>query len=450
MTNLSSPRRPARFARQLALAVALASGTALLAVPGFADVAYAQKKKKDEKQEAAKPVYSKAFVDAYTPLETAIKAPGADVVSLKPQINALAPLAVSPDEKLVTGVLMYNAAIGAKDPVLQLQGVELMLASGKPAGDELSRYNVVASQIAGQLEQFDKARGYLQKAIDSGYSPQGISIADLQLSMAEFYFSEKRDQEGLNYLSEAIAARKAQGASVDERWYRRGVAVAYNGEIVPQVYDFVEGWVSTYPTTANWRDAVNLTRNLNEFEAPIMLDLFRLGDRVDSINAKNDYVYYIEAADTRRLPAEVKRVIDEAYTRGVIAKGSDSWIEEQYKLASGLVVQDKTALPVLERDANAPTAQLRTVLAAADAFLSHDEFAKAAGFYERALGMTGADRNLVLSRLGIAQVGVGNFAGARESFAKVEGPRVPVARLWSAYAGQKAAEASATAPATGG
>ena len=35
LTDLSSPRRPASLARQLALAVALASGTAVLAVPGF-------------------------------------------------------------------------------------------------------------------------------------------------------------------------------------------------------------------------------------------------------------------------------------------------------------------------------------------------------------------------------------------------------------------------------
>ena len=79
MTNLSSPRRPkllaGGFARQLALAVALASGTAVLAVPGFTDAAYAQKKKKkDEAADAAKPVYSKEFVEAYKALEAQIKA----------------------------------------------------------------------------------------------------------------------------------------------------------------------------------------------------------------------------------------------------------------------------------------------------------------------------------------------------------------------------------------
>ncbi|MFM7348785.1 MAG: hypothetical protein ACKO01_04780 [Erythrobacter sp.] len=438
MTNLSSPRRPARLARQFALAAALASGTVLLAVPGFAYAALAQKKK-DDKEAPAKPVYSKEFVAAYAPIETALKAPGADPNVIKPQVVALAPLAKSPDEQLAVGVMMYNTGIIAKDTALQYQGVGLMLASNKATPAEQGRYNLVASQLASQSKQYDKAREYLQKAIDLGFTDANIKPADLKLSMAELYFSEQRDVDGLKYLADAIAAQKAQGVKVDERWYKRGVSVAYNGQIVPQVYDFVQGWVVDYPSEANWRDAVNLTRNLNDYEAPIMLDLFRLGDRVGSLNAKNDYLSYVEMADTCRLPAEVKRVIEEAYSRNVVPKGSDSWVEEQYKLANSLIAQDKTALPGLERDANAPTAQLRTVMAAADTLLGYGEYGKAAAFYEKALGLPGADKNLVLTRLGIAQVGLGNHAAAQQTLAKIEGNRVPVARLWSAYAAQQAA-----------
>jgi hypothetical protein len=107
-------------------------------------------------------------------------------------------------------------------------------------------------------------------------------------------------------------------------------------------------------------------------------------------------------------------------------------------MANGLVAEDRTALPVLERDANAPTAQLRTVLAAGEAFLSHSEYAKAAVFYQKALGMPGADRNLLQTRLGIAQIGLGQSDAARETLGKVEGPRALVAQMWAAYAGQKA------------
>ena len=444
MTNMSSTRRPARIARQFALAVALAAGTAVLAVPGFTDAAYAQKKKKGEEAtaEATKPVYTPAFVKAYQALDAKINAPGAAIAALKPEIDALVPLAATPDDKLALGGLLFNAGINGKEVPLQLQGAETMLASGKTKPEEVGRYNVVAFQLANELQQYEKARGYLQKAIDLGYSAPNVTIADLQMNMAELFFAEERNLEGLKVLSDAIAAKKAAGQPVDAKLYRRGVTVAYKNEIVPQIYEFVEGWVADYPTPENWRDAVNLTRNLNEFEGPVLLDLLRLGKKVGTLKDKNDYIFYVEAADTRRLPQEVKSVIDDAYATGAIPKGSDSWIEEQYKTASGLVGADKAGLPALERDANAPTAKLRTVMAAGDTFLSYGEYAKAVGFYEKSLTLPDVDRDSSLTRLGIAQIGAGNFEAARATFAQVSGLRAPIARLWAAYAGQQAKPAA--------
>lgn len=450
MTNLSSPRRPkflaASLARQLALAVALASGTAVLTVPGFADAAHAQKKKKkdDEKAAAAQPQYSKAFVDAYQAIETSLKAPTADITALKPQIAALGPLAVSPDEKLALGGMLFNAGITGKDLVMQLDGAEMMLASGKVKPEEVGRFAFVASQLATSLQQYDKSRTYLQQAIDLNYSAPNVSTDDVKLNMAELYFTQDQNAEGLKYLKGIIEARKAAGQPIDPKWYRRGVQVAYTNEIVPDIYEFVQGWVITAPTPDNWRDAVNLTRNLNDYDGPVLLDLLRLGKKIGTLKDKNDYIFYIEAADTRRLPMEVKSVIDEANATGVIAKGADPWVDEQLKTASGLIAEDRAALPSLERDANAPTARLRTVLAAGDTFLSYGEYAKAVGFYEKALTMPEVDRDLALTRLGIAQIGSGNADAARATLAQVQGQRAPIAMLWSAYASQTAGGASAS------
>lgn len=447
MTNMSSPRRPARLARQFALAVALAAGTAVLAVPGFADAAYAQKKKKgeEEAEAAGKPVYTPAFVKAYQPLDAKLKAPGASIAALKPEIDALVPLAVTPDDKLALGGMLFNAGITGKDYALQLQGAETMLASGKTKPEDTGRYNVVAFQLANELKQYDKARSYLQKAIDLNYSGPNLSVADLQMNMAELYFTEGRNEEGLTYLSEVIAQKKAAGQPVEAKLYRRGVAVAYSNEIVPQIYEFVEQWVADYPTPENWRDAVNLTRNLNDFDGPVLLDLLRLGKKVGTLKEKNDYIFYVESADPRRLPQEVVSVIDDAYATGVIPKGSDSWIEEQYKSANGLIAADKAALSGLERDANAPTAKLRTVMAAGDTFLSYGEYAKAAAFYEKSLTLADADRDTSLTRLGIAQIGAGNVDAAIATFKQVSGQRAPIARLWSAYAEQQTKPAMAAA-----
>lgn len=458
MTHLTSPRRRSgSLARQFALALALASGTAVLAVPGFTDAAYAQKKKKkDEAPEAAKPVYSKEFVQAYQPVEAALKAPAVDYAVLKPQVLALVPLAVSPDERQALGGMIYNAGISSKDPAMQLQGVDMMLASGKIQPADAGRFNLVGFQVASQLNQYDQARTYLQRAIDANYTAPNITTADLQMNMAELYFSENRNEEGLKYLSDAIAAQKAIGQPIDSRWYRRGVSVAYSNEIVPQVYDFVTAWVTDNPAPENWRDAVNLTRNLNDFEPQVLLDLLRLGREVQTLKDKNDFIFYIEAADARRLPKEVKDIIDQANAQGVIPKGSDSWVEEQLKIASGRIAADRAELPALERDANAAGATYRTVVAAGDAFLSYGEYGKAVSYYEKSLSLAGADRNLVMTRMGIAQIAAGDPTAARASFAQVDGTRGPVAQLWGAYAAQKEAGAkvedtmASEAPATTG
>lgn len=128
-----------------------------------------------------------------------------------------------------------------------------------------------------------------------------------------------------------------------------------------------------------------------------------------------------------------------ANAKGVIAKGSDSYVEEQYKIASGRIAADRADLPALERDAKAGTAAYRTVVAAGDAFLNYGEYAKAALFYEKSLTLAGVDRNLALTRLGIAQIKAGDAASAAANLAQVEGTRAPIAKLWGAYAAQKVA-----------
>jgi hypothetical protein len=74
----------------------------------------------------------------------------------------------------------------------------------------------------------------------------------------------------------------------------------------------------------------------------------------------------------------------------------------------------------------------------ADAFLSYDQPAEAEALYTIALTKPGVDAGRALTRLGIAQVDQGKAAEAQATFAKVTGPRKPIADLWSIYAAQKA------------
>lgn len=440
-------------ASSLALAIALATGSAVVATAVFPAEANAQRRERErdrgKQEESAGGGYSDEFRAAYVPLDEAMKAPGSDLNALKPQLQALVPLLKTSDEKIAGGGMIFNTGIQLQDPVLQLQGMEIMLSSGLVPAENLGRYNFIAYQLANQQDQIPKSRTYLQAAIDNNFTTDEINASSLRIQMAESYFSANELDAGFDYLRDAIRNRKAQGQAIDERWYRRGVTVAYENQS-PAVYDFVTMWLADYPSASNWRDAINIARNLNRFTDPEILDLFRLGRRVDALQDASDYDYYVEAADPRRLPKEVKDVIEEGLAAGVVNQGN-LFITEALEVANGRIAADRSDLPSLERDAMAASAELRTVVAAGNAFLSYEDYAKAAQFFERALAMPGVETNEVRNRLAIAQIGMGDYAAAEATLENVSGSREVIAKLWAAYADQLAGQSggSAAAGATG-
>src|SRR3546814_744816 len=281
----------------MALAIALVMGTAV-ATAGFAEPAFAQKKK--DKKEEAKPQYTKEFIEAYKPIELGLNAPAPDLAALKAMLPGVTALAVSPDEKMAAGNVVYNIGAKSNDQALQLQGMKLMLASGKVTPEQSGQYNFIAYQLSSIANAHSEARIYLQAAMDANYSTANISPDQMRVNMAESFFAENRFAEGLDYLVRGISQRKAAGQAVDEQWYRRGLTVAYNNEIQPQVYDFAAMWIGDYPSTTNWRDAINIARNLNTFDVGETLDLMRLSFKVDAMKEKFEYIEYVESADARR------------------------------------------------------------------------------------------------------------------------------------------------------
>jgi hypothetical protein len=161
----------------------------------------------------------------------------------------------------------------------------------------------------------------------------------------------------------------------------------------------------------------------------------RLADRTKSLRSERDYIDYIAAADARRLPGETQRIIKSGIAAGLLKSG-DVFVSEANTVSAGRLQADTADLPKLAKDARAPGASVATLMAAGDAFLSYQKPAEAEEFYTLALTKPGVDTPRVLTRLGIAQADQGKAAEAQASFAKVEGARQAIARLWALYAQQ--------------
>ena len=433
LSTFLSPRRRARSrVSGLALAIALTTGaavtTAALETPAYAQ----KKKKKDEAAQAPATNYSEAFVSAYRPNEALINAATPDVAALKAAVPAVTAAASTPDDKFVAGNFVYNTGVKAQDRALQLQGLEMMLASGKTPAANAGQYNYVAGSLAYEAEDYAKARQYITAAVDAGYTennPTGLLV--------ETYLKGGQPAEGLAYLKTKVDEQIAAGQKPDEAFLRRGLAVAYENQLADQARDFALMYAAQYPTNDSWGDAIVVTRSLTPMSDAESLDLLRLQRATGTFRQKNELLEYVEALDARTMPGEVVAVIDDGYESGLLAQ-SDPYAKEVYGVAKSRINSDKAELPGLERDASQASAKPALVVSAGDTFLNYDQPEKAEKFYRMALDKAGTDKNLLMTRIGIAQVYAGDYAGAQETLDQVTGNRQYIAKLWSAYAAQQA------------
>lgn len=421
----------------------LAAVAGMTATAWQAPAAAQGKKAPAPAQAPAKADYSKGFVVAYKPIEAAANAVAPDYAAIKAQLPSLIAAAQTPDDRAVTGRMIYTLGVKTEDNAAMLQGAEMVIASGKADATSLGQFNMVAAQLSYNNKQYAKARTFLEGAIAAGYTNN-----DPELMLAETYFAETQHAQGLKFLSDKIAARKAAGQPVPEGWVKRGLAIAYNNKLAADANRWALDYARDYPSDVSWGDAISIAINNGKYEPAEMLDILRLARATNTIRTGGLYLEYLDAADPRKLPAEVNAVVAAGVAAKMISADTPA-IKEVKAVADARIAGDRTDLPALVRDANASGARLVTVMAAADTLLSYNRGAEAEALYVKAAAMPGANVPLALTRQGIAQVQQGKHADAQATFAKVTGVRQPIANLWGLYAAQKAAPATSAAVTTG-
>lgn len=441
MTRFALAKR-GTFISRAALGVALTLG--VVAGGSIApEAAFAQKKK----EKAPKLSFSKGFLAAAQPAQTAVNAvqegDAAGAAAAKAAVDQATAAVENADDRLMAGQLTYSLSLKTKDAAQQRAGLKLMLDSGKASAEQIPQLNAVAGQLALQAQDHAAAQQYLQQAIDTGYPDAAVKVM-----LAESYMSSNQTAKGMQIFKTAITSAKASGKLAPDSWYRRGLISAYKAGMLNEAADFGAMLMADYPTSQNVGVAVTIVRELGKYGAQDNLDLLRLMGRTGSYAEARDYIEYIEAADARRHPGEVLKVIEAGISAGKL-NASDSFVSDARAQASGRLSADKASLTSYEADARKPAANESTVSGAADALLSYGNAAAAESLYQIALGKPGVDANRALTRLGIAQVDQGKFADAQATFAKVQGPRAHIAKLWSAYAAGKAKPAATPAAPAG-
>lgn len=423
-----------RFLSHFSMGVALATAGAI-ATTAFPTEVQAQKEKKQKK-----PKFSKEFSAQAGPVQKAIE--GEDPSLAKPMVEALLAQEWIGYDKFVAGQFAVSLGGKLKDQGLQELGLNAMVGSGFTPAEQLGQYTFFLGNFAYSAGRFTEAQQRFESAYDAGFRKNNIGAL-----IAETYFKENKNQQGLAALDRAIGDMKTGGADAPQDWYRRGAGIAMKGTVPGASATWTYKLVEAYPTGENWRAALSVYRDsaTPKLDNRQNLELMRLMRKAGAMESERDYFEYADAAGPRKLPGEVVSVLEEGIAKGAV-RANTQYTKESLALARGAVNADKASLPASERDAG-KSANGKIAIGTADAFLGYANYQKAANMYQTAISKGGIDSDRAQIGLGIAKVGQKDWQGAKSAFGAITGSRKPIANFWSLWIDQQNAPVTPAVPA---
>lgn len=319
------------------------------------------------------------------------------------------------------------------DAALTSQAVDMMVDSGLARPEELPSLLTNQASRAYYAAEFERADRLLARATELQPGNAAI-IADHGQVKAR-----RGDRvQAVALLQRAIALQRGTGAPAPESWHQRALALAVEGRLAPQSIALARELVAAYPTPVNWRDALIVFRQTAAAADPALdLDSRRLMRAAQALSGERDYLEYAEALGRAGLPGEVKAVVDEGVSRGML-DANEPIVRQLVTANNRRVTADRAGLARLRTQALA-TATGTAARTAGDSHFGYGQYAEAAELYRAALQKGGEDANLVNSRLGAALALAGQRVEAEMALRAVTGPRADLAAFWLAWLARRPA-----------
>ena len=410
-----------------ALAAALLAGAGGLVVTAPADA------KKEEK--AAGPSYSPEFIKAAQPAQAALK--GTDAAAMEAPVAAAEAAAKTDDDKYAAAhmrVLLTQAALKTNpqaDQSALAPTLQSLVANPKTPQTEKGQLYFFLGQFAAQKRDFRTALTDYTQARDLGYAePQ------LPLIIAQTKIDAGDVAGGTADLGKVIETAEAGGKPAPESYYRFALSQSVNLKNKPQSVEWLKRWLSAYPTSKNWHDALYIyglqgKDSLSTLDKGQTVDMFRLMRQTKALD-QYGYEEYAQKVLDSGLPDEAKTVIAEGKSNGKLPASDANATAITADANKGIATEG--SLSTLANKANA-SATGALAAQTADAYLGKGDYASAIPLYRAALSKgVGARADDVNTHLGIALALSGDKAGAKTAFAAVTGPvRADIAGFWTVW-----------------
>jgi hypothetical protein len=422
-----------------ALSAAMVTAGGIAVVPA----AYAKKEERQTDPAKQKLKFSKEFLAAYQPAQE-LFFKKKDIAGSAAALPALKAAVMNDDDRYEAGGFVFNVGTQSKDVKLQIEGLDMMLASQSTPADLRTKYTYFRGAFAFDNKDFVGAETFMSKAVAAGYTSN-----DIHYIIANAQSQQKKYPEASASIKQAIAAKTAAGQAVPSLWYAQAKSYANkqkdrNGEIF-----WGKELMKVDQSAEAYHDAIFPFLSYSEMTIPELLDTFRLAREAKALLFAQEYKGYIEAADRKRSPVEVLAVIDEGIAKGVLNMSDRSIADDvaDAKMNKAELAKNWDADEQYARKQSTGT----QAMLFADRVYAFGEYARAASMYQLAIekggivSKEGANVNdQAVMRLAISKVKLNDMAGAKAELAKITDPkRKLIAEYWDIYITQQMAKGAA-------
>ena len=338
----------------------------------------------------------------------------------------------TPGEILAIDRMRGVAASGAGDIPTATRSFEAVLAAGNLDPADRARLTQTLAQLYFQGKDYPKTATWAER-----YLQENGTHADMRwLLVRAQYLTDDWASAARELRADVDAGVRSGAAPPLDRLQLLASCYVKLGDNAGYVYT-LEALLAFYPKKEYWMDAIRRVEAKPGFANRLALDALRLRQATGVLSAGADYSAMAEFALAAGLPAEAKRIADQALASGALATGADA--EKQKRLrdtAARQVAEDQQQLPQSVKAAMAaPNGTALVNLGFV--YVSDGQFDQGLALMEQGMQKGGLSRpDEAKLHLAIAYLAAGQKAKAIAAFRDVGGTdgTADLARLWSIHA----------------
>jgi len=334
----------------------------------------------------------------------------------------------------------YVTAYANKKQLQQATGpLEFLITSKFTPPDELKKRVVQSAFLYYQLQNYDKAVDYGNRAIKDGYATDQV-----QLVVAQSYYLKNDFKDTATFVRGLVDDQIKAGTTPTDEILQLGLSAAVKLNDDAGESHWLELLVTYHPKAEYWQ---NLLDGLLRTKMPDreLLQVYRLSADVGAMKSGSDFAEMAQAALDAGSPGEAVAVLNKAFAADAFTNQAEK-NRNQHLLdtAKKQAAADQPTLAKAEADATAAASGDKLV-GVGTGYFGYGEYDKAAKDIAAGLAK-GATKDAENARLllGIAQFKAGSKDEAIKTFNSVKGdaPLQRLAALWVLHVKAPASAAS--------